>query len=114
MYGPQPVEQWKTVVRTNDPQRDRYGSHRKNGLTQRSLEINSQEAWVPVVNHSGRNGWKALEVKGKAGSGKGEWVEGEFFQGVHSMKEGLLIPPSPRQCTPLSEHHTYAPTPEQN
>lgn len=37
MYGAQPAEQWKTVVQTNDPQRDHYGPHRKDG----------HKAWFP-------------------------------------------------------------------
>lgn len=78
MYGPRPAEQWKTVVWTNDPQRDRYGSCRKDGHNA-ALPGNQFPGSVSTSCKSQWWGW--MEVKGKGGSGRGKWVEAELSRG---------------------------------
>lgn len=42
--GTQPAEQWKIVVRTNDPQPDHYSPDRNDGHKAPFVEIDSLEA----------------------------------------------------------------------
>lgn len=111
MYGAQPAEQWKTVVQTNDPQRDRYGPHRKDGHKAWFPGNQFPEGtWVLVVNHSAMEGtgneskrrpWKRRRVEGGTFFG---WVGGARRESSFHHKPESKITPQPCPSFPEKQN----------